>query len=64
MKNVSKCKLGHYIVILDMQFIEGGIKNESGPNDEGSDDRNESEVNGTNVSGLDSLHLAEQVRFL
>lgn len=47
-----------------MQFIEGGIKNESGPNDEGSDDRNESEVNGTNVSGLDSLHLAEQVRFL
>ncbi|KDO49755.1 hypothetical protein CISIN_1g042394mg [Citrus sinensis] len=43
-----------------MQFIEGGIKNESGPNDEGSDDRNESEVNGTNVSGLDSLHLAEQ----
>ncbi|KAH9726498.1 non-specific serine/threonine protein kinase [Citrus sinensis] len=32
-------------------FIEGGIKNESGPNDEGSDDRNESEVNGTNVSG-------------
>ncbi|KAH9726497.1 non-specific serine/threonine protein kinase [Citrus sinensis] len=42
-------------------FIEGGIKNESGPNDEGSDDRNESEVNGTNVSGLDSLHLAEQI---
>lgn len=60
-KNVSKCKSGHYIVILDMQFIEGGIKKESGSNDEGSDNRNESETNGTNVNGLDSLHLAEQV---
>lgn len=47
-----------------MQFIEGGIKKESGSNDEGSDDRNESETNGTNVNGFDSLHLAEQVRFL
>lgn len=43
-----------------MQFIGGSIE-ESGSDDEGSDDGNESETNETNVDGLDSLHLAEQV---
>lgn len=46
--------------LLYQQFI-GGNEKDLGSDNEGSDDSNVCELNETNVNGVDSLHLVEQV---
>jgi hypothetical protein len=47
-----------------MQFIEGGIEKDADSSDEESEDEgHSSELNKSDISGVESLHLVEQVFF-
>lgn len=47
-----------------MQFIEGGIEKDADSGDEENEDGGlASELNESDISGVDSLHLVEQVNF-
>lgn len=47
-----------------MQFIEGGVEKDADSGDEENEDGGlASELNESDISGVESLHLVEQVNF-